>query len=500
MKGYDKSFYELFKNFAAEEPYKLFMFDEERQFTAKDAFCCIKHIASQLYCAGVRKGENVVIRATRSIDTMFIFFAVQFIGGVACFTDPHEGAEQFIYSCGVNISPEWYITNEYASKDISARGGWVIYGKRAKIKNLEIKAEYDNKLNFDVSVSIYNPAVIIFTSGSTGKSKGVVLSQRNLLCHMYNYERAGCFKPYDISIELLPVHHVFGLTIAIYALYTRYSMFFPAEVHTEYVAECIARYGITRLDGVPTYDMALAEYKKENNFDSSSLRVGLIGGAPSTKEQFCFIESSLGIKLVPVYGMSECVAITGIPLDEPEEKRATTVGKFLPLHQGFISDGNGGRAKIGQEGEICVKSPVVMMGYYGDEDATAAAIDNGGALHTGDVGFVDDEGYVHVTGRLKDIIIRNGVNISAAKIERKILSLPCVYNASVVGVSDDRMGEIPCAAVVLNNGYELSEAELSDLLKNTLTKLEQPKELKILKNIPLTSSNKPDKQLIKRMF
>lgn len=495
MKPVEKSILEYFQEYAAQCPDKRFLFDEGRCYTVEDAYRETVAIGSRLYAYGVRAGSAVALRCTRSLDTCLIYLALQMMGAVALLTDPHQSAEGFLSGAGVRA--EFLITNEGASNDISANGNWEVFGHGP----LEIgRTAGGEQPVFPPVRDLHAPATVVFTSGSTGKGKGVMLSQYNLVNHIRNFSVSGCYWESDISAELLPVHHVFGLAVLLMGLIKRYCILFPKTVDVSYVAECIEAHRITRLDGVPSFALALAEHHKNTNFCADSLRVGVVGGAPSTKEQFDFIEQELGIQLLPVYGQSECIGITGADETQSGSVRSSTVGKFLPMNEGFILDESGEEVPPGDEGEICVKSPAVMLGYLGDEEATREAIDDEGRLHTGDLGWLDAEGNLHVSGRKKDIIIRNGVNIPAGKIEEALHTLEPVSRAAVVGVRHEKWGEVPCALIVLKDGCVMSEEAVKEALRPHLAKNEMPERIVFMQTLPLTSSGKPDKQRIKKIF
>ena len=161
---------------------------------------------------------------------------------------------------------------------------------------------------------------------------------------------------------------------------------------------------------------------------------------------------------------------------------------------------DGQRLGCGEEGEICVRGMTLMLGYYNDEEATREAIDADGFLHTGDLGYFDADGTLYISGRKKDIIIRSGNNISTVGVEKKIMSLPSVYTASVVGIRDAKSTEAPAAMVVLKTGCARTEGELLHEMESVLTRLEMPVRVMVVPALPLTSSGKPDKQKIKAML
>ena len=495
MKPIEKSISEYFQEYASQCPDKRFLFDEDRCYTVEGAYREAAAIGSRLYACGVRAGSAVALRCTRSLDTCLIYLALQMMGAAALLTDPHRGAEDFLRDAGARA--EFFITNERAGPDISANGNWEVSGHGPLETGCPPGEE--NPV-FPAAKDLHAPATVVFTSGSTGKGKGVMLSQYNLVNHIRNFSVSGCYRETDVSAELLPVHHVFGLAVLLMGLIKRYCIFFPKTVDIRYVAECIETHRITRLDGVPSFALALAEHHRKTNFCAGSLRVGVLGGAPSTKAQFDLIERELGLKLLPVYGQSECIGITGADETRSEWVRSSTVGRFLPMNEGFILDESGGPVPQGEEGEICVRGPAVMLGYLGDEEATREAIDGEGRLHTGDLGWLDEEGDLHISGRKKDIIIRNGINIPAGKIEEALHRIEAVSRAAVVGVRREKWGEVPCALVVLKDGRAVSEEAVRQALSGHLAKNELPEKILFAEALPLTSSGKPDKQKIRKLF
>ena len=172
------------------------------------------------------------------------------------------------------------------------------------------------------------------------------------------------------------------------------------------------------MNGVPSLYMAMAEQCAQ--YDISSLRAGFVGGSPMTEQQFAETEQKLGMTLVSVYGMTECIGISCVSYKDSANKRSTTVGPFYSMNTGKILLEDGTEAATMEEGEICVTGPARMLGYYG------TPMDRNTLFHTGDIGFVDADGFLHITGRKKNIIIRNGNNLSPRKIELALLDIPGV--------------------------------------------------------------------------
>lgn len=441
----DKTLFDYFEIFRNERGGDLFIFDEKRRYSVTQAFEIIKGIAFQLQSAGVKEGDFIAVKTARTVDCIFTFFALQFIGAIAVMYGPHDNAEYDSVLDGNQL----FIGDRRVIIDFNARGIPKICADSKKT------------------------SAVIFTSGSTGEKKVVKLSQYNFINNSLDTLNIGGYRKDDINILIVPLNHVFGLALIVTAVVTRHSIFVPESIQTEYVLECMEKYGVTRLNGVPSMYLALAERKGERKL---KLNCGLIGGGPCTLKQFIKIEETLGLTLIPVYGMSECIGISCGDYNDAQNKRSGSVGKIYSMNI----------VKIEPDGEILVKSPAMAQGYL-----DAGITDCDGFLHTGDLGYMDEEGFLHISGRKKDIIIRNGNNISAIELERKILSLPEVKDACVVGVADDKFGEVPCALIVADKAVDLS---------SVLTKIELPKKVIYARSVPLTSSGKPDKQKVLKLL
>ncbi len=498
----EKTLYELLKEIAFDSPDKRFLFTEEKSYTRMETLLAIRCLISQLKDGGVKKGSIVGLRTTRSINTVLLIFALNAIGAVTVLADPHFKTLEFIRNSGSKVDAEYVITNEDSYMDISAGEKFVLKTSKFSetLLNFSVSTNYDVvSLEKEIAtVSSRDPSAIIFTSGSTGKSKAVLLCQYNYINNAV--DSFGLFdqKEGDISIATLPFQHIFGLAVVVEAVISRQQVFIPKNTESSYVLSCIEKYKINRMYGVPTYYLSLATNESLKSYDISSFKFGLVSAGPTSSRQFELIESALGIRTCTGYGMSENQGITLCPYDMPFEKKANGVGHFYPNVNGKIIDENGNEVKTGETGEICVKSYALMLGYYNDPEETSKVIDKDGWLHTGDIGYIDIENILHLTGRKKDIIIRGGENLSAAKIENALLSLPEIFQAAVVGIKDERYGEVPAAIVVLK--AELSIDNIKLKLAEKLSKHEIPEKILLSTALPLTSNGKTDKLKIIEML
>lgn len=484
-----RNFFEEFASNVVKHPDKVYFADERCSLTFIEVYGTCLQLANALFAKGVKGASKVALRMERSKEAAMLFIACQFIGAFTFLLDDHVGSDEFLAKSGMQIDFSFRITSE--------SGSYLLLGKEGKtLLNFDFDKQSDVIL-FPNREDIFAPAFTIFTSGSTGDCKGVVLSQFNLLNHFINYEKAGCYQEGDVCLGSLPLTHVFGLTVMLMGAKQGYEIYFPQRVDLDYVAPLFERERITRLDGVPSYALALAEYKRKTGMKTPYLRVGILGGAPSTIEQCHDIEDTLGLTIVPVYGMSECITIAATDMDSPLAKRASSVGRFLPLCKGRIELPNGEEAAQGEAGEVTVKAPSVFLGYYGDKALSEQAIDEKGYLHTGDLGYLDEEGYLHLVGRKKDIIIRNGQNISARKVEEALLKAPGVKEAAVIGRPDGRAGELPVAFYVALEGA--NQKQIDEYLRQNLFKNEVPVAYHALNAMPLNRAGKIDKEALRKM-
>ena len=496
MPRVEKCFFEYFRKFVQDHGAKRFLFDEERSYTGLETFREAITIGNRLYELGIREGSLVALRCTRSVDAYLIFLALEFMGASALLTNPYQTVSDFLLESEVHIQPDLIITNEEAHGGIGANGNWDMVGFGPLVIG---DGKQETAPHFPIGRNLHAPGAIVFTSGSTGKSKGAILSQEAMLQYAEDSIAQPWHQEDDIAIVTLPTQHGFALCLLVTAFVAGYSLFYPKDMHAEYTLNCIEKYRITRINGVPSYMYILAQANKVLCRDVSSLRTGFTAGAPINPVQHQFIEKELGMVLHPLYGMSESISISCTAPQDSQEKRATTVGKFH-RNAGCIVGPDGKELPQGIEGEICVMGPAILNGYYNNEAATSRAIDELGRFHTGDLGYVDAEGYLHISGRIKDIIIRNGNNLSSRKIEEAIQALEGIALATVVGVPHEKFGEVPCALIVPKLGYDWTEDQLRTALADRLAKIELPERILFASSLPLTSSGKPDKQGIKALF
>lgn len=471
-----RTMYEYWKDLAGRQPEKRMLGDASHQLTAAECASLIERLAARFSDLSIGKGDYVAFRACRTVPTLIALFALRALGACAVLTDPRREPSEYLMETLVPIPVTSFAGQEDGLFAVSA---------------LETVSRFDLFSLPEASFAPFGadadePAFVIFTSGSTGRKKAVVLSEANLISNLIDSAPLGAYFDDDIALGSVPVDHVFGLALLTGVVVLGYSLYLPEKTDVESLLDAIEREKITRMNGVPSLYLAMCERKGER--DLSSLRAGFIGGSPVTEEQFRYMEETLQMTLVPVYGMSECIGISCASWKDPVSVRASGVGPVYPMNTVVIRKDDGSTAAPMEEGEVCVKGPMRMLGYWGEK------MDPDEFFPTGDLGYLDETRVLHLSGRKKDIIIRNGNNLSAVRIEQAILSFNGIREAVVVGISDRLQGEVPVALVV----GEGTEESVREGLMTILQKNEIPARIVFTGSVPKTASGKPDKQRIKK--
>ena len=342
------------------------------------------------------------------------------------------------------------------------------------------------------------PAAMLYTSGTTGAPKGCLLSHGNFWYKAREYLALHEWGPDDRCLVPVPYFHIFGALGCITANALAGSTQVVMEVFDpEEALRLIERERVTIFSGVPTMFITILGHPGFGDYNLRSLRTGTIGAAPVPVEMMRKIldrEHGLGMDATVVYGLTEATGGTHFTrLGDPIEQRVSTVGRVTPELVDRIVDPTTGReCAIGTEGEVCVKGPSLMLGYYKQPEATADKIRDGW-LHTGDMGVKDAQGYLRITGRLSDMIIVGGFNTYPAEIENFYLRHPKILDVSIVGVPDPVLGEVVMAFVIPKAGASLTAQEIRDFAKDQIANFKIPKYVEIVSEFPLTGSGKVQK-------
>jgi fatty-acyl-CoA synthase len=345
---------------------------------------------------------------------------------------------------------------------------------------------------------------IQFTSGTTGSPKGATLSHFNILNNAYFVARTINLTPSDRLCIPVPLYHCFGMVMGNLGCVTHgAAMVYPAEwFDAQATLEAVHAERCTALYGVPTMFIAELDHPEFSRYDLTSLRTGIMAGAPCPIEVMKRVIRDMHMEQVTIaYGMTETSPVSfQSSTDDPIERRVSTVGRIHPHVQVKIVDPAGRAVPIGSPGEILTRGYSVMKGYWNDPERTREAIDAAGWMHTGDLGVIDAQGYCNIAGRLKDMLIRGGENIYPREIEEFLYRHPKVQAAQVFGVPDRKFGEEVCAWVQLKPGVLATEQEIRDFCAGQIAQHKVPRYIRFVNEFPLTVTGKVQKFVMREQM
>ncbi|MFM7484122.1 MAG: malonate--CoA ligase [Burkholderiaceae bacterium] len=340
-------------------------------------------------------------------------------------------------------------------------------------------------------------AAILYTSGTTGRSKGAMLTHGNLASNIATLHNVWQWQQGDVLLHALPLFHIHGLFVAAHgALYSGSKMIFLPKFDSSEVIRHLPR--STIFMGVPTYYVRLLADSAFLREVCANMRLFISGSAPLLSDTFVQFAELTGHKILERYGMSETAMLTSNPYQGP--RKPGTVGPALPGVSVRVVDADGLACADNTVGEIQVKGPNVFKGYWQMPDKTAEEFTDDGYFKTGDVGFFDDDHYLNIVGRSKDLIITGGYNVYPKEIEALIDELPSVLESAVIGVPHPDFGEAVVAVIVPRAGVTLVEQEIIQALKNSVANFKVPKQVHVVDELPRNAMGKVQKNRLRDQF
>lgn len=344
---------------------------------------------------------------------------------------------------------------------------------------------------------------IQFTSGTTGFPKGATLTHHNILNNGYFCGQRMEFTADDRLCIPVPLYHCFGMVLGVLSCLTHgAAMVFPDEAfEVVSVLRAISEERCTALHGVPTMFIAQLDHPDFENFDVSSLRTGVMAGSPCPIEVMKRVISKMNMDRVTIgYGMTEVspLSFQSMP-DDQLEKRVSTVGRAHPFVETKIIDEFGKTVPVGVQGEVLFRGYSIMLGYWNDEAKTREAIDTQKWMHSGDLGRMDKDGYINITGRVKDMIIRGGENIYPREIEEFLFRHESIQDVQVFGVPDERFGEEVCAWITVKSAT-ITEEDILAFCKGQIAHYKIPKHIRFVDTFPMTVTGKIQKFVMREMM
>ncbi len=355
-------------------------------------------------------------------------------------------------------------------------------------------ADIQSQLQFD------DPINIQYTSGTTGFPKGATLSHHNILNNGYFVAESMNFTENDRLIIPVPLYHCFGMVMGNLGCITHgAAMIYPDEgFEPKTVLETITEEKATAVYGVPTMFIAELDHPDFKNFDLSTLRTGIMAGSICPAEVMKAVNNKMHMEEVQIaYGMTETSPVsTQTAANDPFDKRVTTVGRTQPhLETKIVDAATGNIVPRGEIGELCTRGYSVMLKYWNNEEATRKSIDAAGWMHTEDLATMDDEGYIQIVGRIKDMVIRGGENVYPKEIEEFLYTHPAISDVQVTGVPDKKYGEELIAWIKLHpaEADTITEEQLREFCKGKITHFKIPRYFKFVDEFPMTVTGKIQK-------
>ncbi|MCC3770806.1 AMP-binding protein [Streptomyces sp. UNOC14_S4] len=479
-----------------------------RRWTYTEFGLAVEEVALGLLAKGVAKGDRIGLWAVNCPEWVMVQYAAARVGAVMVNINPAYRVHELGYvlrqaGIGVLVASLEHKTSDYrrmveqvradcpALRDVVYIGdptwdGLVKLGEGVAPERL---AEREAQLG------CYDPVNIQYTSGTTGFPKGATLSHHNILNNGYFVGELLGYTENDRVALPVPFYHCFGMVMGNLAVTTHGScMVIPApSFDPAATLHAVERERCTSLYGVPTMFIAELGLPDFATFDLSSLRTGIMAGSTCPEEVMKRVMSEMHMSEVAIcYGMTETSPVsTQTRSDDDLDHRTRTVGRVLPhLAVKVVDPDTGATVDRGTPGELCTRGYSVMLGYWDEPERSAEAVDAEGWMHTGDLAVMDEDGYVRIVGRIKDMIIRGGENVYPREIEEFLYAHPKISDVQVIGVPDEKYGEEIVACVILRPGETLTRDELARFCRGRLAHYKIPRHLWVRDSFPMTVSGK----------
>ena len=516
---------------------------QDRRLSYAELAIEIDALARGLLGMGFNKGDRIGIWSTNNIEWLQLQMATARIGAILVNINPANRIQELTYALQrsevqglfviprfrssdyiamlVELIPELKIASSTTleNKDFPALRKIIVYDPASPAETQRPHPGFciwseallagkvisqDEVEMISANLDMDDPINIQYTSGTTGFPKAVVLSHHNILNNAWFSAKAMRFTDKDRLCIPVPFYHCFGMVLSnLLCLSVGACTVIPCEhFDAEAVLKAVDHESCTAIHGVPTMFIAELEHSSFREYDLHSLRTGIMAGAPCPPALMKRVMEKMHCREILIgYGETEASPLTHLTShDDNMQRRTETVGKNLP-HQEvkIVKLENGHTVLLGEPGEICFRGYHIMQAYYADVDATTKAIDAKGWLHSGDIGVMDAAGYVQITGRLKEMIIRGGENIYPREIEDFLFTHPKVAEVAVFGLPDEFYGEVVAAWIQLHAGETMSEEQVRDFCKDHIAHFKIPKYIWFVDEFPMTVTGKFQKFRMREM-
>jgi len=489
----------------------------------------ITRLATGLIHSGIEPGDRVAIWAPNCYQWCLTQFATAQIGAILVCVNPAYRIFELEYAlnmvqCKAIVTAEKFKSSDYLdmlnqlAPELANCDAGHLTSERLHHLKIVIRMGDDvtsGMFNFDevcnmgtaddaaqleqVTIQLQpdDPINIQFTSGTTGSPKGATLTHFNILNNARQVAAGMNFSTCDRLCIPVPLYHCFGMVMGMLACVSSgATAIFPADTFDPAITlASIDSEKCTALLGVPTMFLAELERPDFEDYDLSSLRTGVMSGAPCPEEIMKLVMSKMNMSEVTImYGQTETSPVNHMTaIDDPIRKRVGTVGRAGPHVEIKIVGIDGVVVPIGETGELCCRGYSVMRGYWGDDDRTRETIDVSGWLHSGDLAVMDDEGYVQIAGRIKDMIIRGGENIYPRELEEFLYTHPMIQEVQVFGIPDREYGEQVCAWIKITDVGSLTAEDVHAYCADKIAHFKVPRRIEFVEEFPMTVTGKIQK-------
>jgi fatty-acyl-CoA synthase len=500
--------------------------DRDFRLTYREFGEAVDQVAKGLMALGVQKGEKVAIWATNVPHWVILQFATAKIGAILLTVNTNYKITELEYLLRQSEAENIFLIDGFRDTDYvqtiyelvpelktQERGRLhsesfphlkriMFLGQQKhrgmyslpEVQALAVVVSDEGYKDRQSQIACHDVVNMQYTSGTTGFPKGVMLTHYNLTNNGFWIGHNMAYTEKDRVCLPVPLFHCFGCSLGVMGSVTHGSTMVVCEYYDPLVVMAsVDQERCTALYGVPTMFIAIMEHKMFNHFDYSTLRTGIMAGSPCPVTAMNAVMEKMNMtEITIVYGLTETSpGMTQTTIEDPVQRKVTTVGKAMPeIEVRIVDPETNQELPHGTPGEVVCRGYNVMKGYYNMPEATAEAIDKDGWLHSGDIGVMDEDGYLSITGRLKDMIIRGGENIYPREIEEFIYRIEGVSDVQVVGVPSHKYGEEVVAFVILKQGVEYSPEDIRDFFRGKVSRFKIPKYVAFIDKFPMTASGK----------
>lgn len=517
---------EYLEDAAREVPDKVSIIYRERRITYRELNATVDNLALALIDLGLKKGDKLALCLPDLPEYTFLYYACVKLGVVTCPVSPHYREREFSNILGhaganVVVVPAQWKGFDFLQMLDSLRAALptlkqvLVLGDhpgtgRGDVLSVRdmLSVNWSDKYPDDYLHRVYlreNPLdgdtllEIAYTSGTTGMPKGVMQAHNCRAAAAFLNNEAWGARESDVMIAMAPLCHSTGSNhTQNAAILGRYAVVYLEAWEAEHcLAETQRNHG-TILIGVPAMYIAMTNHPNFSKYDLGSVRGLWCAGAPVALEVARRFTQAFGATFIQCYGTTECGGNHNTRMDDPVEVSCGSVGPSVRNMECKIVDADGNIVPLAEPGEVCARGPMRFLGYYKNPEATAAAIDSSGWFHSGDLGVMDGNGYIRIIGRIKDMIIRGGLNIYATEIEEVLYTHPDVEQVFLVGYPDERLGERTCAFIKPKDPQRtLTRERLVTFLEDKLAKYKIPDRVETVTELPMTPSGKVQKHRLR---